>query len=143
MVMAGVDLGTPMRLCRLRYSGARGARGHLRLRHPRRRARQCTQPLPLRAQPLAFAGVTGGDRHRLREHAMTRATFRTRGGHLTFYDLRDTVAGDLRAGRVRPTPEALAARAATLGGTGQAEAAEFTERFLRHLERNLARARCR
>jgi hypothetical protein len=72
---------------------------------------------------------------------VTRATPPPRGEHLAFFDLQDTVAADIRAARIRPTREGIAARAAALGGAGQAEAAEFTERFLTHLRRELARTR--
>jgi hypothetical protein len=56
---------------------------------------------------------------------------------VAYWNFRDRIAGDIRANRVHPTVELLVQHAATNYGVGMAEAAEWTERFLRHLRREM------
>jgi hypothetical protein len=59
---------------------------------------------------------------------------------LAYYDFRNNLAGDIRAGLVRQSPEALMARACACSGVDAAQAGEWTERFCSDLLRGLARS---
>ncbi len=60
-------------------------------------------------------------------------------GQLGFWDFRDRLAADLRAGRTGQTAAAIVAHAHRAYGLDQADAAEWTERFLAHIRRELQR----
>jgi hypothetical protein len=55
----------------------------------------------------------------------------------SYWDFRDRLAGDIRQKRVHPTAERIVQHAAASYGIGAAEAAEWTERFLHHVQREL------
>ena len=59
----------------------------------------------------------------------------------SYWDFRDKMAAALRSRKVQPAPEALAAHACAHMGCGQAEAAEWTGRFLGDLARDRSRNR--
>jgi hypothetical protein len=62
------------------------------------------------------------------------------GRHLDHYwDFRDRLAGDLRAKKVRPTAEAIIRHATEAYGLDVSDAAEWTERFLDSISRDLER----
>jgi len=60
---------------------------------------------------------------------------------LSYYDCRDNLASDLRAGLVGQQPAQLFQRVATCAGVDAAQAAEWTERFWNDLKRGLAHRR--
>jgi RimJ/RimL family protein N-acetyltransferase len=62
-------------------------------------------------------------------------------GHFGYFDFRNRMATDLRAGIVHAEPEAMIAHVADRANTGQALAAEWTERFLADADRHLERRR--
>ena len=55
-----------------------------------------------------------------------------------YFDFRDNLAVDLRAGLVGQAPADLMARARSCAGVDAAHAAEWTERFWNDLKRGLA-----
>jgi len=58
---------------------------------------------------------------------------------LEYFNFRDNLAGDIRAGLVQQSPEALMHRARTCSGVDVAQSAEWTERFWNDLKRGLER----
>lgn len=58
---------------------------------------------------------------------------------LAYWNFRDRLAGDFRQNRVRPTAELIIQHASIGYGLDAAQAAEWTERFLHRVERDLGR----
>lgn len=56
-----------------------------------------------------------------------------------YFDFRDRISTDLRAGRVHPTAALIVAHAAKNYGIDESDAADFTARFLDDLDRGLTR----
>jgi hypothetical protein len=56
-----------------------------------------------------------------------------------FWTFRDRLAGDIRAKKVRPDPEAIISHSVASYGLDAADAAQWTERFLHSVERDLER----
>lgn len=56
---------------------------------------------------------------------------------LAFYDFRDRIAGDIRSKRVTAATAAIMQHAVTAYGLNQSDAAEWTERFIASINRDL------
>jgi hypothetical protein len=59
------------------------------------------------------------------------------GHRLAYWQFRDCMAEDIRGKRVHPTPERIVQHAAAVYGINTADAAEWTERLMFHLQRDL------
>ena len=113
--------------------------------HPRTPAQQRPAPvspafLPPPSRPAVRADVPARTLPRmLGPSAIEHMDGRHLAAGLAFFDFRDRLAADLRSNRVKPAPAAIVAHAADRYGLDCADAAEWCERFLDGLQRDLAR----
>ena len=95
----------------------------------------------VRPEPNAVAGVPLARFNRLGAGAGDLTMGVPPSHQLAYFDFRDNLAADLRAGLVGQAPAQLMARARACAGVDAARAAEWTERFWNDLKRGLAQCR--